>query len=238
MLDPLSPCPNQKKNTVDPETMVNLYGADAVRWFILSDSPPEKDVQWSDTGVVSANKFLQRIWNLNFSIKERKIKTPNKSIEKKFLNEINNYIFKIDNSINEFRFNVSIAHFYEVYNVLKDYIDKEIDNKLFTENIIKIMKLMVPFVPHLAYECLELHDCKTMDQWPKIDKKNINNEIKIAIQVNGKTRDVLIVEKNLLEGQINQMVNKVSKAKKFLENKKVKKTIFVKDRIINYIIEN
>ena len=92
-------------------------------------------------------------------------------MKKKFLNEINNYIFKIDNSINEFRFNVSIAHFYEVYNILKDYIDKEIDNKLFTENIIKIMKLMVPFVPHLAYECLELHDCKTKDQWPKVDKK-------------------------------------------------------------------
>ena len=238
IVGPAESMSKSKKNTVDPETMVNLYGADAVRWFILSDSPPEKDVQWSDTGVVSANKFLQRIWNLNFFIKERKIKTPNKSIEKKFLNEINNYILKIDNSINEFRFNVSIAHFYEVYNVIKNYIDKEIDNKLFTEIITKIMKLMIPFVPHLAYECLELHNCKTKDQWPKVDKKNINNEIKMAIQVNGKTRDVLIVEKNLLEEQINQMVNKVSKAKKFIENKKVKKTIFVKDRIINYIIEN
>ena len=60
-----------KKNTVDPETMINQYGADAVRWFILSDSPPEKDVQWSDTGVVSANKFLQRIWDLSVSIKNR-----------------------------------------------------------------------------------------------------------------------------------------------------------------------
>ena len=218
--------------------MVNLYGADAVRWFILSDSPPEKDVQWSDTGVVSANKFLQRIWNLNFSIRKREIKTSNKSVEKKFLNEINNYIFKIDNSINEFRFNVSIALFYEVYNVLKNYIDKEIDNKLFTESMIKIMKLMIPFVPHLANECLELHNCKTKDKWPKVDEKNIINEIKMAVQVNGKTRDVLIVEKNLLEEQINQMVNKMSKAKKFIENKKVKKTIFVKDRIINYIIDN
>ena len=227
-----------KKNTIDPETMVNLYGADAVRWFILSDSPPEKDVQWSDTGVVSANKFLQRIWNLNFSIRKREIKTFNKSVEKKFLNEINNYIFKIDNSINEFRFNVSIALFYEVYNVLKNYIDKEIDNKLFTESMIKIMKLMIPFVPHLANECLELHNCKTKDKWPKVDEKNIINEIKMAVQVNGKTRDVLIVEKNLLEEQINQMVNKMSKAKKFIENKKVKKTIFVKDRIINYIIDN
>ena len=65
-----------KKNTIDPETMINQYGADAVRWFILSDSPPEKDVQWSDTGVSSANKFLQKIWNLNhlISIKKEKKK--------------------------------------------------------------------------------------------------------------------------------------------------------------------
>ena len=61
-----------KKNTIDPETMINSYGADAVRWFILSDSPPEKDVQWSDTGVISANKFLQRFWDLNCLVKNRK----------------------------------------------------------------------------------------------------------------------------------------------------------------------
>ena len=61
-----------KKNTIDPETMIQHYGADAVRWFILSDSPPEKDVQWSDSGVISANKFLQKIWNLVFTIKNRK----------------------------------------------------------------------------------------------------------------------------------------------------------------------
>ena len=73
-----------KKNTVDPETMINQYGADAVRWFILSDSPPEKDVQWSDTGVASANKFLQKIWNLNFQISKRK----EKKIDKKKKNLI------------------------------------------------------------------------------------------------------------------------------------------------------
>ena len=73
MLDLLSQCPNQK-NTVDPEIMIKQYGADAVRWFILSDSPPEKDVQWSDTGVISANKFLQKIWNLNYLILKKNAK--------------------------------------------------------------------------------------------------------------------------------------------------------------------
>ena len=88
-----------KKNTIDPETMINQYGADAVRWFILSDSPPEKDIQWSDNGVSSSNKFLQKIWNLNNQILNRKEKKLNKSLEKEFEFKINNFINKIDKSI-------------------------------------------------------------------------------------------------------------------------------------------
>ena len=112
-----------KKNTIDPETMIKQYGADAVRWFILSDSPPEKDVQWSNTGVSSANKFLQKIWNLNQSILNRKDMKTDTKIEKKFNLEINNYLSKIDNTLKNFRFNVSIAHFYEVYNLFKNYME-------------------------------------------------------------------------------------------------------------------
>ena len=74
-----------KKNTIDPETMIEQYGADSVRWFILSDSPPEKDVQWSDRGVASANKFLQKIWNLNFIIHSNKEKKININREKKLI---------------------------------------------------------------------------------------------------------------------------------------------------------
>ena len=133
-----------KKNTVDPEIMIDQYGADAVRWFILSDSPPEKDVQWSDVGVASANKFLQKIWNLNFLAASRKEKKFDKNIEDKFISKINNYVHKIDNSINNFRFNVSIAHIYEIYKFLKENLDSSIGNKVFKENLTKIMKLMIP----------------------------------------------------------------------------------------------
>ena len=72
---------SKSKNTIDPEEMINQYGADAVRWFILSDSPPEKDVQWSDIGVASANKFLQKIWNLNYLVIFKKKKKMNKKLE-------------------------------------------------------------------------------------------------------------------------------------------------------------
>ena len=226
-----------KKNTIDPEIMINQYGADAVRWFILSDSPPEKDVQWSDTGVVSANKFLQKIWNLNYLIFNRKDKKISKDIEEKFTSNVNKYINKIDSSISDFRFNVTIAYFYEIYKLLKDSVEMNLSNKVLKENIIKIMKLMIPLVPHLAHECLELLSCKTVDNWPGIEK-NIIEEIKLAIQINGKTRDVVTVKKDLSEKDIDQMIKNESKAKKYIENKKIIKTIFVKNKIINYIILN
>ena len=94
-----------KKNTVDPESMINQYGADAVGLFILSDSPPEKDIQWSDTGVAAANKFLQKLWNLNYLILNRQEYSGEADIEKKFNLNIEDFINKIDSSIIKFRFN-------------------------------------------------------------------------------------------------------------------------------------
>jgi leucyl-tRNA synthetase len=226
-----------KKNTIDPETMIKQYGADAVRWFILSDSPPEKDVLWSDTGVASANKFLQKIWNLNYLISKRSKKEFDENLDRKFTLEINNYVNKIDSTIKNFRFNVSIAHFYEVYKIFKEGLDNALSTNLLTNNMIKIMKLMLPFTPHLANECLELLDCKTINQWPEIDKKNALDEIKFAIQINGKTRDIINVERNLAEGEIHKIINKNPKTEKYFKNKKIIKTIFIRDKIINYIIK-
>ena len=235
IVGPAESMSKSKKNTIDPETMISQYGADSVRWFILSDSPPEKDVQWSDTGVSSANKFLQKIWNLNHSTSIRKEKIIDDNLEKRFILEINKYVSKIDSSINDFRFNVSVALFYEVYRFLKDNLEKNISNKTIKENIIKIMKLMIPFTPHLANECLELLNCSDVNKWPKIIG-NVEDEIKFAVQVNGKTRDIINIRKDMLEKEISQIINNKSKAKKYIENKKVIKTIFVKNKIINYII--
>ncbi len=226
-----------KKNTVDPETMIKNYGADAVRWFMLSDSPPEKDVQWSDSGVVSSNKFLQKIWDLNFSIHSRIDKKGDKKIEDNFKAAINNFMIKVNNSIKEFRFNVSIACFYEIYKYFNNNLDKNLSNKILTENIIKLNKLLIPFIPHLAYECLELFKCKITDDWPKIEKNRLI-DIPFAVQVNGKTRDIIKIEEDLTEKQVNERVMQTSKAKKYLENKKIIKTIFVNNKIINYIIGN
>ena len=226
-----------KKNTVDPLSMINQYGADAIRLFILSDSPPEKDILWSDAGVVSANKFLQKVWNLNYLILNRKQEIRDTLKEKKFNLEIDNFVNKIDTSIKNFRFNVCIAYFHQVYNFFKNNLESKIANNILKECIIKIMKLMLPFAPHLSYECLDLFNCKTINIWPEI-KKDVIEEINLAVQVNGKTRDIIKIKKDAHESDIKSIVQKKSKANKYIENKKINKIIFVKNRIINYIISN
>ena len=225
-----------KKNTIDPEVMIKQYGADSVRWFILSDSPPEKDVQWSDAGVVSSNKFLQKIWNLTDVVINRSETQENNESNNNFINEIDRMIYKIDKAIEEFRFNVAIAHFYETFAIFNKNINSNISNNSLKDNLIKVLKLMIPFTPHLAHECLEILDCGTADKWPEI-KENIVEKVKFAVQVNGKTRDILTVKKNIAIDEIDKIVKKESKAKKFIENKKISKTIFVKNRILNYIIK-
>ena len=228
-----------KKNTVDPETMIKQYGADSVRWFILSDSPPEKDIQWSDTGVLSSNKFLQKIWNLNQTILSMSEDKKNEEREKVFEEKINLYVHKIDSAINNFQFNVAIAQFYEVYRFFNDFVKFQISKNILTNNIIKIMKLMIPFTPHLAQECLSNFNIKEKNKWPKIDEKILENvKINMVVQVNGKTRDVLNIKKNLNKAEINELIIKSSKANKHLVNKKIIKTIFIKDKIINYIIKD
>ena len=216
-----------KKNTVDPEKMIKQFGADSVRWFILSDSPPEKDIQWSDVGVNSANKFLQKIWNINILITKRRSVNANTDIEEDFVRQINSFAFKIENSIEKFRFNVAIAHFYELFNLLKDCLENEISNKIFKDNLIKVMKLLMPFTPHLSNECLELLNCKNPNKWPLIEKNLLVDDIKLAIQINGRTRDIINVKKDLDKDAILKSVSNNSKTKKYFEDKKIIKTIFL-----------
>ena len=97
------------------------------------------------------------------------------------------------------------------------------------------MKLMIPFTPHLALECLESLKCEDVNNWPNI-KENTIEEIKFAIQVNGKTRDIVDIKKDMLEKEITEIIMNNSKAKKYIENKKIIKTIFIKNKIINYIV--
>ncbi len=233
LVGPSESMSKSKKNVVDPENMIKSYGADAVRWFILSDSPPEKDVQWSNQGVNAAYKFLQKIYNLNHLIKINKNKknTNDNDLDLK----INSYVNKITALINNFNLNVVVANVYEIYNIFNDYLNKDVSSECLKRNLVKLMKILIPFTPHLSHECLEMLDVKDIDRWPTIDKKLIGKEkIKIAIQFNGKTRDVLEVEKDLSEKEIVKLCESNIKINERLKINE-QKIIFVKNRIINFI---
>ena len=223
-----------KKNVIDPESMIKSYGADAVRWFILSDSPPEKDVQWSNQGVNSAYKFLQKVYNLTqlIIIRKNTKDSKNKDFEIKF----NNYILKITNLINNFQLNVVVANVYSIYNLFNSALDEEISNACLKENISKLMKILIPFTPHLAHECLEQLGTKDITIWPKVDGNfNIDEKIKIAVQINGKTREIIEVKKDSDEKNVINESKKNKKIKDQLTKNEIKKVIFVKNKIINYL---
>ena len=105
--------------------MIKIFGADAVRWFILSDSPPERDVQWSTAGVSASHKFILRIWNINQKILERKQTEISSDDEKKFELKFNEYIFKITDLIENFQLNVAIAKIYEVASLMESNIERK-----------------------------------------------------------------------------------------------------------------
>tara|TARA_B100001057_G_scaffold444514_1_gene481477 strand:- start:4301 stop:6724 length:2424 start_codon:yes stop_codon:yes gene_type:complete len=225
-----------KKNVVDPESMIKSYGADAVRWFILSDSPPEKDIQWSNQGVNAAYKFLQKIYNLCCVINDRSEREN--SLDKDFDLKMNSYVNKITKSINDFNLNVVVANVYEIYNLFNDHLNKEISNKSLRNNLVNLIKILIPFTPHIAYECLEMLGVKEVKSWPKINTNLILKEkIKMAIQINGKTRDVIEIEKGTNQTSIEKLCKNNNKIKDKLNVKSIKKIIFVKDRIINFIIK-
>ena len=228
-----------KKNIVDPERMIKIYGADAVRWFILSDSPPERDVQWSTEGVSAANKFIQRIWNLNNKIIEKKEEKSDPIDEKKFLSKFNEYLFKISDLIEKFQLNVAIAKMHEIANLLEDNLTKKLSRKNLLESQIKFVKVMMPFAPHLSCECLsklEEKDFYEKIQWPKVNKSLLKEqEVTLVIQINGKKRGLIITKKDLPEKDALIEAKKVENIKKNLKDKKIVKNIFVKNKIINFI---
>ena len=227
-----------KKNTIDPQTIINNYGADAVRMFILSDSPPEKDVQWSDQGMVSAYKFVQKFWVLFNNIKSlngnNESNTKQDEIIEQFTNQI---ISKITNNLENFHYNVIIANLYEIYNFFSKNIDLNCNKEKLITNFTKILKVISPVMPHLANECLEILNEEEKNIWPDINESFlIKDKFNIVVQINGKKRDLLEIEKEMNEEELIMLINKNDRINKFIENKKIIKKIYIKNKLINLIV--
>ncbi len=237
IIGPSESMSKSKKNTIDPEKIIKLYGADAVRLFILSDSPPEKDIQWSDTGISASYKFLQKLWVLNEKIiSNRKLfKTFDQNLEK-FTNQI---IKKVGDDLSRFGFNVVVASIYKIYTFYNKQIDKEDWGSNFIKNYINILKIINPIIPHFTNECLEKLNYSVKDiQWPTTDEKYLEEEIfQIVTQVNGKKRKVFSINRSIDKEKIINDIKNDDQIKKYLDNKKIIKTIYIENKLINFIIQ-
>ena len=226
-----------KKNTIDPEKIIKEYGADAVRLFILSDSPPEKDIQWSESGILSAHKFIQKFWIVGekiIKITEMEKTSTNNEIEI-FTNQA---IEKINIALEKFRYNVIIAVFHEIYNFYNKFIDENKNYSNLKDNFIKILTVMAPVIPHITNEFLDKINIINEVSWPNVKKEMIETKVKeIVIQVNGKKRSIISIDKGELENAIVKKIKEMKLIEKYIKNKKILKTIYVKDRLINIILE-
>ena len=224
-----------KKNTIDPQNIINQYGADSVRFFIISDSPPEKDVQWSDEGIISSYNFIQKFWILSneiIQLTDEKIFSKNKEIDQ-FTNRIIN---KINLAIENFRYNKIISSYHEIYSFFKKIVEEKKNFENLKINFEKILIVLIPVAPHLANECLSLFKYDKDLNWPNVENKYLEDEnVKIVIQINGKKKHIIEAKKNIEEKELVDLILNKNLINKYINEQKLVKTIFVRDRLVNFI---
>ncbi len=228
-----------KKNTIDPEQMIENYGADAVRFFILSDSPPEKDVQWSEQGMTASYKFVQKFWLLHQKILD-KINISSENQKQNSDIELDKFTAQLINRLNshltKFNYNVIIANMHETYNYLSKFLENDVSKNNLKENYKKILTVFSPILPHIIFECLESLNCEVFQAWPDIDKKLLEVEnIEFVIQINGKKKAILSATKDIDEKTLMDQIKKDVKMGKIFEEKEINKVFFVKNRLINIL---
>ena len=225
-----------KKNTIDPENIISTYGADAARLFILSDSPPEKDVQWSDEGISASFKFLQKLWNLNKRITEEINNDHQTDTDDELKKYTNKYLKKVTENLESFSYNKIIANLHEMYSFMTRQVNKNYTRVTLTENYKKILISIQPILPHFSNECLELMNIKD-SKWPEYDEKLTKDEkINLVIQINGKKRGLLSLEIDKKEDEILEIVKQDKQIIKYLKNNKIKKSIYIKNKLLNIIV--
>ena len=209
---------------------------------MLSDSPPERDIQWSDEGIAGSHKFIQKIWTIsekiqNISIAKKLPENTKLDLEKL----INKCIKEITSNLENFHFNIAIAKFYEFVNALNKYlIDLDCDREEFIKILKKFIILLYPFTPHITCEIWEKITKKQdlhLQKWPSFQAELLKQEeFNIVIQLNGKKRAILKVKGEVGENDLFQMSLELDNVKKLVENKKITKKIYIKNKLINFVI--
>ena len=240
-----------KKNLVDPDDIISGYGADCARWFMLSDSPPERDVIWSESGVAGAGRFMQRIWRLVHEIIEHGA-SKDAAAPAKFGDQalalrrtVHKALDQVGQNIEGLRFNVAVAQLYETANAVQEALAAQ--NKKPSDDLAwalreageTIVQMIGPMMPHLAEECwvqLGNHTLLAEQPWPEAEAALlVDDMVTIAVQVNGKRRDELTIERSASNDDVEAAALLLEPIAKALAGKAPKKVIVVPQRIVNVV---
>ena len=224
-----------KKNVVDPNDIIDTYGADTARWFMLSDSPPERDLQWTNTGITASSKFINKLYELVDRFENyQSVGSQNKEA----IEQLKKIVNEVTENIESFQFNKSVAKIYEFVNVLNScLINNKLSKEDFEWSLRKLSLILQPFVPHISEEIWFKIGNTTLcidEKWP-IENVKRKDKLKIAIQINGKTKEVIDIDDLLKKNEVIEMVMKNEKIKKNLQGKKVSREIYVPGKIVNLV---
>ena len=223
-----------KKNVIDPDPIIEQYGADAVRFFMLSDSPPERDLPWSEAGIEGSWRFVQRLWRLFISVADAG-NAPN--VEDKPLNrKLHQTIAGVAADVEALSFNKAVAKVFELVNL----IEKSQPSLDRNTAIRALARIVAPMVPHIAEEAWALLGETGLiadAPWPEIDESLlVEDEVTIAVQVRGKLRDTLTTAKGSSKADLEALALASEKVQRSLDGAEIKKVIVVPDRLVNIVI--
>lgn len=238
-----------KGNTVDPDDIFSRFGADTARLFILSDSPPERDLDWSDEGVEGCYKFLARIWRLvalykdkiHFNLEEPNIDTLDKH-GKDLLRAVHKTVHGVTNDIGkEFQFNTVVSKCRELVNSIYAYVSiKDLNEAVLSYAVKAMVKLIAPLVPHIADELWAVIGGKEsvhLSDWPQYNEDLLLSDvIEIVVQVNGKVRDKLMLPADLPNNEIEKRALESEKVLKHINGNEPKKVIVIPNKLINIVV--
>jgi leucyl-tRNA synthetase len=241
-----------KRNTIDPDDIIGTYGADTARWFMLSDSPPERDVIWTEDGVQGAARFVQRLWRLVCDVADH---TPSDNAHDAAAEDAvltirkaaHRAILRVEEDVERLRFNRCVAHAYELANAMQAELAVKKDKPVSPEWIAAmreaaefLIAIVAPMMPHLAEECwAELGHTSLIAEtpWPKADRAlTIESDITLPVQVNGKKRAEVTVSREADEATVQAAVLALDTVKAALDGKPPRKIVVVPQRIVNVVV--
>jgi leucyl-tRNA synthetase len=238
-----------KGNTVDPQSYIEKYGADTVRLYMMFTAPPEQSLEWSESSVEGASRFLKKVWSLvinkNFTLIEEPYEFSKE--EMSLRRKTHMTLKKVTGDFeSRFSFNTAIASIMELLNAIPEDFKKDdaSNSKKFclNESIIIILKTLNPISPHISEFLWDHFDMDNLMQpiessWPEVQEKLLEvSEFELAIQINGKLRGKVFANINLEQDEIEKIARSVDNVSSNLDGKNIKKTIYIKGKIINFVI--